>query len=233
VSVDLAPPVSGTLFPVSEPGPQRLAPGEAEAIIALANTGAGQPVGNSGHLHTDPVAEVPLDSSDATLFASQWRVAQAAIPQLDTLEKASALGYVRAAAPVSGIGTHWVLWSQIAKPFDLAKPSMLLFDEKRNPAVLVGYSYALQSPTRPHGFAGDNDRWHQHRGLCVKNGWVIREEASGKDACDGSFIAGGDFWMLHAWVVPGWENRQGRFATYNRKLCPRNEGTPDFMRCPD
>jgi hypothetical protein len=96
----------------------------------------------------------------------------------------------------------------------------------------VGYSYALQSPTRPEGFAGANDHWHQHRGLCVVDGWVVREQATGPDACGGTYIAGGDFWMLHAWVVPGWDNRKGDFAPFNPKLCPPTVGTPDVNRCP-
>ncbi|MGZ4769022.1 MAG: hypothetical protein ACXVLX_10055 [Ilumatobacteraceae bacterium] len=233
VSVDTGPPASGTLFPVSQPGPERLAAGEAEAIIALGNTGAGPPADHTGHSASDPVPTVPLSAADAAVFDRQWRAAQQAIPGFDTLAKASALGYVRAAAPAGGIGTHWVLWSQIAKPFDPAKPSMLLFDERKDPAVLVGYSYALQSPTRPEGFAGPNDHWHQHQGLCVVNGWVVREQTSGPDACSGTYIAGGDFWMLHAWVVPKWDNRKGMFAPFNPSLCPPIVGTPDVNRCPD
>ena len=233
VSVVSGTTASGTLFPVSQPGPERLAPGEAEAIVALGNTGAGTPAVHTGHSTADLVPAVPLSAADAALFDSQWLAAQQAIPHLDTLAKATALGYVRAAAPAGGIGTHWVLWSQIAKPFDPAKPSMLLFDERRDPAVLVGYSYALQSPTRPEGFAGPNDHWHQHIGLCVDNGWVVREQTSGPDACNGTYIAGGDFWMLHAWVVPRWPNRKGQFAPFNPNLCPPIAGTPDVNRCPD
>lgn len=233
VSVVSGTTASGTLFPVSQPGPERLAPGEAEAIVALGNTGAGTPAVHTGHSTADLVPAVPLSAADAALFDSQWLAAQQAIPHLDTLAKATALGYVRAAAPAGGIGTHWVLWSQIAKPFDPAKPSMLLFDERRDPAVLVGYSYALQSPTRPEGFAGPNDHWHQHIGLCVDNGWVVREQTSGPDACNGTYIAGGDFWMLHAWVVPAWDNRKGQFAPFNPSLCPPIVGTPDVNRCPD
>lgn len=224
---------SGTLFPVSQAGPNRLPPEEAAAVLALGNTGAGVPATHEGHSSSDPVPEVELSPADAELFDTQWQAAQQAMAQRDTLEKAAALGYVRAAAPAGGIGTHWVLWSQIAKPFDPATPSMLLFDERKHPALLVGYSYALQSPTRPEGFAGGNDHWHQHIGLCVDNGWVVREQTSGPDACSGTYIAGGDFWMLHAWVVPGWDNRKGRFAPFNPKLCPPIAGTPDVNRCPD
>jgi hypothetical protein len=232
VSVESATVASGTLFPVSQARPTQLARGEADAIVSLGSTGAGVPTSDEDHAHTDVAAEVPLGPVDAPMFAAQWSAAQGAIPSHATEEQAAALGYVRATAPSGGIGTHWVLWSQIAKPFDPAVPSMLLFDERKSPAVLVGYSYALQSPIRPAGFAGANDHWHQHRGLCVDGGWVVREQAPGPDACDGTYIAGGDFWMLHAWVVPGWDNRKGDFAPFNPKLCPRNVGTPDVNRCP-
>ncbi len=222
-----------TFFPTSRAQPAQLRPGVAEAIVSLGSTGAGVPVSDEGHSHSDSVGAVTLDSVDAPLFDSEWAAAQGAITGYDTQAEAAAVGYIRATAPSGGIGTHWVLWPQIAKPFDPAMPSMLLFDERRDPAVLVGYSYALQSPTLPEGFAGANDHWHQHRGLCVDNGWVTREQAAGPDACDGIYIAGGDFWMLHAWVVPGWENRKGAFAPFNPKLCPPNTGTPDVNRCPE
>jgi hypothetical protein len=229
VSVDTTVATSETFFPTSKAQPTRLALGEAEAIIALGSTGVGPPSADASHAHTDVVQELPL----SPVFDAQWSAARGAIDTRDTEAKAAALGYVRATAPAGGIGTHWVLWSQIAKPFDPANPSMLLFDERRNPPVLVGYSYALQSPARPEGFAGANDHWHQHRGLCVDDGWVVREQAAGPDACNGTFIAGGDFWMLHAWLVPGWDNRKGDFAPFNPKLCPPVSGTPDVNRCPD
>jgi len=224
---------SGTFFPVSTAQPTNLAAGQAEAIIALGATGAGVPASNQDHAHTDVIAEQPLSAVDAPLFTAQWNEAQSSVSDHDTEEKASALGYVRATAPAGGIGTHWVLWSQIAKPFDPAVPSMLLFDERRSPPVLVGYSYALSTPTRPEGFAGANDHWHQHRGLCVDDGWVVREQTPSADACAGTYIAGGDFWMLHAWVVPGYDNRKGEFAPFNPKLCPKVSNTPDVNRCPD
>ena len=140
---------------------------------------------------------------------------------------------MRASAPGPGVGTHWVQWSQVAKPFDPAHPAMVLYDETSEPARLVGYSYWVQSPTEPIGFAGPNDRWHQHTGLCVVNGWVDREEAEGPATCAGTYLAGGDLWMLHAWVVPGLENRLGKFASIHPSMCPSRFGTPDIVRCPD
>ena len=48
-------------------------------------------------------------------------------------------------------------WSLIDKPFDPTAPSMLLFDLRRDPPVLVGFSYWVHSTDAPAGFAGDPD----------------------------------------------------------------------------
>lgn len=231
---DVAPRISSAGGPISlAPTDDRLQSGEAEAIESLGGTGAGPPPAHDGHAHGEATFEMPLFTGDAAAFANEWLTAQRAIPSHDTIDEAVALGYVRATSRVAGIGTHFVRWSQIAQPFDPGGPAMLLFDERREPPALVGYSYALQSPTQPEGFAGGNDAWHQHTGLCVANGWVVREQSDGADECEGTYIAGGDFWMAHAWVVPGWENRTGRFGPFNPKLCPPDAGTPDMARCPE
>ena len=207
---------------------------EVAAIVALGQTDAGPPPpGEHDHHHGGASTTLPLGAADQASFDAEIERARSAIPSLDTVEEAAAQGYVLATGPSAGIGTHWVKWSQILEPFDPAAPSMVLFDQTKNPPVLVGYSYAVQSAQRPVGFTGDGDTWHRHTGICVAlNGWVVRERSSGPDACNGSYIAGGDFWMLHAWIVPGWDNRDGTFAPMNPKLCPRDD-VPDFMRCPE
>jgi hypothetical protein len=215
--------------------PARISANEAEAIVQLGRSGADVPHTEHAHGHTadgSSSLEVPLFTGDAATLENQWLAAQASVTAFDTLDEVRALGYVRASAPGVGVGTHWVLWSQVAEPFDPARPSMVLYDERGDPDVLVGYSYWLQSPTEPVGFAGLNDQWHQHTGLCVVNGWVDREEAVGPQACAGTYLAGGDLWMLHAWPVPGWQNRLGRFASIHPSLCPSRYGTPDIIRCP-
>lgn len=174
---------------------------------------------------------MPLLTSDAATFANQWLAAEHSTERFDSLDEIRALGYVRSSAPVAGVGSHWVLWPQIAEPFDPANPAMLLFDESLDPAELVGYSYWLQSSTMPEGFAGANDQWHQHQGLCVVNGWVDRERATGPDACAGTYFAGGDLWMLHAWPVKRYPNKDGDFATVNPMLCPAAVGVADIARC--
>jgi hypothetical protein len=228
------PTTTIAIGPQTPTDPTRIRSAEAQAIIELGQTGADVPHSAHSHGHSDGSRdlEVPLFTGDAATFANQWLAAEASVPNFDTLDEAKALGYVRASAPSPGVGTHWVLWSQVAKPFDPAHPAMLLYDETEHPAMLVGYSYWLQSAEPPVGFVGSNDHWHQHTGLCVVNGWVDREESIGPSACAGTWLAGGDLWMLHAWPVPGWHNRLGRFASTHPSLCPSRYGTPDILRCP-
>lgn len=212
--------------------PAALPESEVAAIVALGETGAGRPTDEEGHHHHGGAhSAATVSAEEQPLLDAQIAVARAVLGELDTVEKAAARGYVLATSPSPGIGTHWVRWSQIREPFAPDNPSMLLFDHSKSPPVLVGYSYAVQSPREPSGFTGKSDEWHRHAGLCVAlTGWVIRERSTGPDACEGSYIAGGDFWMLHAWIVPGWENRDGMFAPANPKLCPKDVG-PDFLRC--
>ncbi len=214
--------------------PAALPESEVAAIVALGETGAGRPPAEDGHHHhggSHSAAEV--SAADQPQLDAEIALARSVLDTFDTVEKAAARGYVLATSPSPGIGTHWVRWSQILEPFTPGNPSMLLFDHTKSPPVLVGYSYAVQSKREPLGFTGKSDEWHRHAGLCVAlTGWVIRERSTGPDACEGSYIAGGDFWMLHAWVVPGWENADGMFAPANPKLCPPKTG-PDFLLCAD
>jgi hypothetical protein len=208
-----------------------LSDSEIAAIVSLGQTDAGPPPEGEHSHHSMDHTPVTLDAVEQSLLNAEIDIARSAISRLDTIEKAKAAGYVLATAPSAGIGTHWVHWSQIRRPFAPDMPSMILFDHEQTPPVLVGYSYAVQSPDRPVGFTGASDEWHRHTGLCVTlSGWVVGERIPGPNNCDGSFIAGGDFWMLHAWVVPGWDNRDGVFAPMNPKLCPGDTG-PDFLRC--
>ena len=113
-----------------------------------------------------------------------------------------------------------------------SRQATLLFDERKSPAVLVGFAYCLQSATKPVGFAGDNDVWHQHTGLCVVNGWLDRRESVGHEDCAGTLFQGGDLWMLHAWVVDKYKNRDVDFAVFNSFLCPSGIGPLDDLLCP-
>jgi hypothetical protein len=229
------PVVTPRIGPLTPRDPSRISPEQAAAIDHLADKASPMaPDPHSmhrGHEHPGPQTTVELSPPDQSMLNEQWQEARAAVPGLDSAEEATAAGYTRAALQTPGIGTHWVNWTLIDAPFDPAHPAMLLFDERGESPVLVGFSYWIHSATEPPGFAGGNDVWHRHANLCIVNGWVDRERSSPPE-CAGQVLAGRDLWMLHAWVVPGWENRWGNFAIFNPALCPKPEGTPDILRCP-
>ncbi len=130
-----------------------------------------------------------------------------------------------------GVGTHWINWTLVGQPFDPARPSMLLFAPRVGGNRLVGLSYWSRSPTEPAAFAGDNDHWHRHFGLCFdERGLLEREQVPDASQCAGTWLNGSDLWMLHAWVVPGQPNVWGVFAPQNPVLCDRN--VADVLRCP-
>jgi hypothetical protein len=221
--------------PLTPDDPDRLPPETAEAIAALAAVASPDPPAGDHHGHSQVGAQevVRLTPSEQHAFDEQWAAAAGAVASSDTVAEAEAAGYVRAAAQGAGVGVHYVQWSLIDRPFDPARPAMLLFDERDGQeGELVGFSYWLRSDVEPAGFAGPNDRWHQHHGICVVNGFVDREGATSAAICAGDYFGGADLWMLHAWVVPGWENRWGAFATMNPSLCPAAAGTPELSRCP-
>ncbi len=223
------------LTPLTPTDANRISPDQRAAIAALAAVASPLfPSGANahGHNHGGPDSEAPLGAADQSVFDRQWAAATAAAATLDTPEEAAAAGYVVASTVAPGVGVHWVKWSLIDKPFDPAAPSMLLFDVRNGSAVLAGFSYWLHSTDAPAGFAGDNDHWHQHSGLCIVNGWVDREEVPGPSQCAGSYFGGSDLWMLHAWVVPGYPNRWGAFADTNPLLCPPVTASADISRCP-
>ena len=87
---------------------------------------------------------------------------------------------------------------------------------------IVGLSYYVVSGSNPpEGFAGPNDTWHQHIGLCLKYGVVIGPERWSTARCEragGVKADGSAAWMVHAWVVPGWESAWGTFSGEHPEL---------------
>jgi hypothetical protein len=202
----------------------RLTRASEGALLALARESEPLPCGAiaawaahvRGHAHGRASPERALSGDDATAFAAQWSAAVAAATRMATPERATAAGYAQASSQVPGVGTHWINWTLVDAPFDPARPSMLLFDETPGrPARLVGFSYWVRSAREPVGFAGANDAWHSHLGLCFVRGRLYLEGIPAALACPGTWLNGGDLWMLHAWVVPGLPNPAGRFAPTN------------------
>ncbi|MDQ6649782.1 MAG: hypothetical protein M3Z02_06660 [Actinomycetota bacterium] len=174
--------------------------------------------GADSHAHRGPAAQVSLDRTTREQLAGQQAQARTVAAAFPTVAAAEAGGYRMSTPYVPCIGAHYTNYRR-ALAFDPAAPSELLFDGTAPTSRLVGLSYLVYHPGgAPEGFAGPNDVWHQHNangGLCIAGTVVIGSEASTPAGCA---ALGGrktplvDVWMLHDWVVPGWECSWGTFA---------------------
>jgi hypothetical protein len=200
----------------------RLPEDEALALATLSWSRPGSLTEGAHNDHGD-AEHNDLTPQEREALDDQIAVASAARARFDTVAEAEAMGYVQASGVTDGTGAHWVKWSLVDKPFDLEKPSMLLFDELKRgePMGLIAYSYWVASEHPPEGFVGGTDEWHSHLGMCFENGWLKNDNIPDRRSCAGDWINGSDLWMLHAWVVPGLENDYGVFHNVNPLLCER------------
>ena len=184
-----------------------------------------------GHSHRGPTTQQPTTEADRIQLAAQQEQARAAAARYPTVADAEAAGYRMSVSFVPCIGAHYtnVL---LARSFDPAHPSELLFDGTNPDSKIVGLSYLVYSGSQaPAGFAGPNDLWHQHNfngGLCLKGGVVVGGESVSDPDCaarGGRKVALDGVWMLHDWVVPGWECSWGVFAGECPELGGRTGGT--------
>jgi hypothetical protein len=210
---------------------------------ASPKTASNKPSGRCEPRVVNNPSQLPANSgqSDAMAFAQQLhaRLGAAAQAKLDrqlqqarsaarryaNLPAARRDGYVKSSDTQPGVGAHWTSWKTVLRcGFDPARPSELLFRGTGDRARLVALSYFVVSHGPPDGFEGPNDEWHQHLGLCLRNaenlGLVTRVgfTVAQCHARGGVVFDGRDLWMLHAWVVPGFTNPWGVFASANPHL---------------
>ncbi|MEI7623417.1 MAG: hypothetical protein WCJ88_07665 [Actinomycetes bacterium] len=184
-----------------------------------------------GHSHRGPSPQVVLTRAERVQLTAQQEQARSVVLKYPTVADAEAAGYRKSTAFVPCIGAHYTNM-RLALKFDPARPSELLFDGTAPDSKIVGLSYLVWNPGgAPEGFAGANDSWHQHNnngGLCQKGGVVVGAEAMSAEDCEalgGRKVALNDVWMLHDWIVPGWECSWGVFAGECPELGGRTGGT--------
>jgi hypothetical protein len=179
----------------------------------------GQVLDGEGHFHRGPTSQVPLTEAARTQLEAEQAAARAVAAKYATVADAVKAGYRESTVYVPCIGAHYTN-TALAVGFNVSAPSELLYDGTRPNSKIVGLSYLVYHPGgAPVGFAGGNDRWHQHTfngGLCMNSsGLVIGAESTSAADCEkrgGHKIALTDIWMVHDWVVPGWECSWGVFA---------------------
>jgi hypothetical protein len=180
----------------------------------------GQVLDGSGHFHRGPTAQVPLTEAQRKQLEAQQTAARAVAVKYPTVADAVKAGYAQSTVYVPCIGAHYTNVAR-AVGFNVSTPSELLYDGTNPASRVVGLSYLVYHPGgAPEGFAGPNDHWHQHTfngGLCMGAGGLIigaeSESAADCEKAGGHKIALTDIWMLHDWVVPGWECSWGVFAS--------------------
>lgn len=152
---------------------------------------------SKGMLDWDDCIELSGYLDDALAYAQQW----------PTRGEAEADGWTPIVNYAAGMGTHHVRGNALEGSFDPSRPKFLQYDGNGPDAKLVGMSwYVNNGPAAPpQGFPGDNDWWHTHEYLCFSNatGLVIRDGQC-LPGQNGYSVYLGDYWMVHAWIVPGW-----------------------------
>ena len=184
-----------------------------------------------GHDHRGPFKQDPVTRDEAMRLEAEQTVARTVAVKYPTVASAEAAGYRKSTPYVPCIGAHYTN-TALAASFRVDAPSELLYDGTTPDAKIVGLSYLVFHPGGPPpGFTGPNDRWHQHNfngGLCLKGGVVIGAESMSAKQCTaagGGKVALNDIWMLHDWIVPGFECTWGPFAGECPELGGRVGGT--------
>jgi hypothetical protein len=219
--------------------------GHSHGETAIATGGTSGATAAQVHTHNaDQLAELqpdqPLDTATREKLAAQLVAARALAAQYPTVADATAAGMIPAGQFAPGVGAHYV---RLSLPNDIlpngdidaSNPSSLIYDGNGPTSRLVGLMYL--SPTEPvGGFAGPNDHWHRHANTCVifGGGQIKVPFAADSDVTAAQCAAvGGEFmktttWMVHAWVVPGWESPLGVFSHSNPNLhCADGTDTTD------
>jgi hypothetical protein len=181
----------------------------------------GEGAGGHGN-HGPSVQQAITDPAVREQLGNELATARAAAMSFPTAAAAEAAGYRKVTNYIPCIAAHYMKFSLVDGTFDAGAPEMLLFDGNGPEARIVGLSYYVSgSTTTPEGFAGPNDPWHQHVGLCVRGALVVGGSRLTEDQCaarGGVKSDGSTSWMVHAWVVPGWESAWGTFSAEHPEL---------------
>ncbi|MFN8039788.1 MAG: hypothetical protein U0Q07_11320 [Acidimicrobiales bacterium] len=202
----------------------------------------------SGHAHDHASgaagdAWVPVDVATQRTLSDQLAQARAATMRYPTVADLKAAGGKRLSVftpyngahhtiPVPGVpvpegGFDLKAIMGNVSGFDPANPPIALYSSTEDTAVVVGVMYVVFSDAEPEGFAGPNDHWHRHQGVCARvapgGGLDILlpiSQDTTKEQCD---AVGGNHlpvtpWMLHVWTAPGWESTAGVFSHENPRL---------------
>jgi hypothetical protein len=221
-------------------------PGTTPPTVSVATVGAtqlntglsGQHVHNADELAAANQPDLPLDQATRSQLGAQLTQARALALSYPTVSDALRSGYQLAGGFAPGTGAHYVSLSGLSGPgsINVDRPEALIYDGTHPASQIVGLMYYAMTPSAPEGFAGPNDHWHRHNGVCIRytSGGIQVPLPADSDvtraqcqAVSGSYLSVTG-WMVHAWVVPGWESPQGVFSHSNPNVrCADGTLNPD------
>jgi hypothetical protein len=178
------------------------------------------------------IPDQPMDVTTREKLAAQLTLARQVALQYPTAADAQRAGMYLAGGFAPGSGAHYVWTTGALKGIqpngeaDPRYPGSFIYDGTSPTSRIVGLMYLSLAASAPQGFAGPNDHWHRHFNLCISyapgtikvpfpaDADVTNAQCS---AVHGVFMKQ-SVWMLHTWVVPGWESPDGVFSHANRDL---------------
>ncbi len=182
----------------------------------------------AGSCNTDEAAEalIPdqaLSAATRAVVAAQLVAAREASLRYPTAADATRAGFILAGGFSPLTGAHYMDLAHAVGPFDPSHPGSYIYDGTHPTSKIIGLMYLGSDVNPPDGFAGPNDHWHRHSNTCVIFGSgaikvpFAADSSVTKTQCDnvkGTFMRR-TTWMVHAWVVPGWDSPSGVFAHDN------------------
>lgn len=195
---------------------------------------------DNGHQAETNVFEQPVDPATRLVLQHQLELARQIAMQYPTVKDAEAAGYRRAGPFAPGLGAHYFNWGHIGDALmpsgviddnSALHPASLIYDGTHPNSRIAGLMYYSARMRLPVGFAGTNDIWHYHTFVCTvykPDGTIDTpfgaDETVSKKACDsvGGNLMARTQWMLHAWVVPGYDSPEGVFSHDNEAITCRD-----------
>ena len=208
----------------------------APAVTPIADRGFSKL--DNGHQAIQGQFYQPMDAATRLALQHQLGLAREVAMKYPTVKDAEAAGYRRQGPFAPGLGAHYSNSAFLIRSFtsvtvmnDAAAlhPSMLIYDGTQPDSRIAGLMYMAFG--YPQGFAGPNDIWHYHTDVCIVRGSDgTTNTPFGADTTVSSAMCAAVHgaldprtpWMLHAWVVPGYDSPEGVFSHDNAAITCRD-----------
>jgi len=229
-SAHSAAPATSTTTRARSISASKATPTKAAASSPVTDLNGHEVVGvKAKDVSAENVPDKPLDRGTHADLAEQLVEARTVAMRYPTVADATAAGYHLVGGGFGpGSGAHYI-GGGYSFNFDPNHPLALIYDCIHPTSQMVGLMYYSMGSTAPAGFAGPNDHWHRHSGVCLGSGGDVLFPPDSDVTERKCAIAGGGYmavtcWMVHAWVAPGWESPRGVFSHENPDL-PCADGT--------